>query len=54
MSVYRTQVKIVADVLTSINDGSEGESGLGITRIIQKANLSQTVLLIPQSKLEKI
>ena len=40
MSVYRTQVKIVADVLTSINDGSDGESGLGITRIIQKANLS--------------
>ena len=40
MSVYRSQVKIVADVLSSINDGSEGQSGLGITRIIQKANLS--------------
>ena len=35
MSVYRSQVKIVADVLSSINDGSEGETGLGITRIIE-------------------
>tara|TARA_B100001750_G_scaffold8504_1_gene6521 strand:- start:1568 stop:1855 length:288 start_codon:yes stop_codon:yes gene_type:complete len=40
MSVYRSQVKIVADVLSSINDGNDGETGLGITRIIQKANLS--------------
>ena len=40
MSVYRSQVKIVADVLSSINDGGEGQTGLGITRIIQKANLS--------------
>lgn len=40
MSTYRSQVKIIADVLTSINDGNAGERGLGITRIIQKANLS--------------
>ena len=40
MSVYRSQVKIVADVLSSINDGSEGQNGLAITRIIQKAILS--------------
>ena len=40
MSVYRSQVKILADVLSSINDGNDGETGLGITRIIQKANLS--------------
>jgi|TARA_B100001013_G_scaffold113483_1_gene65237 predicted transcriptional regulator len=40
MSTYRTQVKIVADVLSCISDGNAGEQGLGITRILQKANLS--------------
>ena len=38
MSTYRTQVKIVADVLSCISDGNAGEQGLGITRILQKAN----------------
>ena len=37
--IYRTQVRIIADVLTATR-GFYGEDGTGITTIIQKANLS--------------
>ncbi len=37
--IYRTQVKIIADVLSATKDYS-GEDGAGVTAIILRANLS--------------
>ena len=40
MTQYRTQVKIIADVLSSAKDlNSEGD-GVGITTLLRKANMS--------------
>lgn len=44
MSTYRTQVKIVADVLSCASHSSSDNRGVGITQILQKANLSYTRL----------
>jgi predicted transcriptional regulator len=40
MAQYRTQVKIIADVLSTAKDlNSEGE-GVGVTALLRKANMS--------------
>ena len=39
MSLYRTQVKIVADVLSAAMDNGTNE-GVGITHLLRRANLS--------------
>ena len=44
MSTYRTQVRIVADVLSCASHNYSGDRGVGITHILQKANLSYTRL----------
>ena len=42
MAQYRTQVKIIADVLSTARDmNTEGE-GVGITTLLRKGNLSYT------------
>lgn len=47
MTTYRTQVKIVADVLSVARDFGDAETGVGITTILRKAN-------IPYSRLVKM
>jgi len=42
--IYRTQVKIIADILSATKEYEYGEKGAGITSIIRKANLSHTRL----------
>jgi predicted transcriptional regulator len=42
MAQYRTQVRIIADVLSSARDlNTEGE-GVGVTALLRKGNLSYT------------
>ena len=41
MSLYRTSVKIVADVLSAARDNGSSE-GVGITLLLRRANLSYT------------
>lgn len=45
--IYRTQVKIIADILAATKEYKYREEGAGITAIIRKANL-------PHSRLSKI
>jgi predicted transcriptional regulator len=43
MASYRTQVRIIADVLRTAKD--KGNDGVGITLLLRKANLSYARLL---------
>lgn len=45
MPSYRTQVRIIADVLRTAKDYSEDNGGVGITTLLRKANLSYGRLL---------
>ena len=40
MTQYRTQVKIIADVLCTARDMNTEGNGVGITTLLRKANLS--------------
>lgn len=51
MSTYRTQVRIVADVLSCASHNSSDNPGVGITHILQKANLSYTRLTVILNRL---
>ena len=46
MNTYRTQVKIVADVLSTTKDFGESEDGVGVAMLLRKANLSYSRLVI--------
>ena len=39
MTVYRTQVKIVADILLAVRDYEDGKEGVGITLLLRKGNM---------------
>ncbi len=43
--MYRTQVKIIADILSSTKEINYDNNGIGITTIIRKANLSHPRLI---------
>lgn len=43
--IYRTQVRIIADVLSSIKGVNHNKNGIGVTAIIRKANLSHPRLM---------
>ena len=43
MPSYRTQVRIIADVLKTANDN--GQDGVGITVLLRRANLSYSRLI---------
>jgi len=51
LQTYRSQVKIVVDVLTSANAPDADAEGVGITHLLRRANLSYTRLLGILSKL---
>ena len=42
MVTYRTQVKIVADILSVAKNSTERIEGVGISTILRKANISYT------------
>lgn len=42
MGQYRTQVKIIADVLSTARDMKGEEGGVGITVLLRKGNMSYT------------
>jgi len=43
--IYRTQVKIIADVLSATKEYDFDNRGIGVTTIIRKANLSHPRLM---------
>ncbi|HJN57451.1 MAG TPA: winged helix-turn-helix domain-containing protein [Nitrososphaerales archaeon] len=43
--IYRTQVKIIADVLSATKESDFDNRGIGVTTIIRKANLSHPRLM---------
>jgi len=43
--IYRTQVKIIADVLSATKEYDFDSRGIGVTTIIRKANLSHPRLM---------
>ena len=43
--IYRTQVKIIADVLSATKEYDFDSRGIGVTTIIHKANLSHPRLM---------
>ena len=40
MAQYRTQVKIIADVLSTARDMNSGGNGVGVTTLLRGANMS--------------
>jgi predicted transcriptional regulator len=42
MAQYRTQVKIIADVLTTARDNNTEGNGVGITTLLRRGNVSYT------------
>jgi predicted transcriptional regulator len=40
MAQYRTQVKIIADVLTTARDLNSEGTGVGVTTLLRRANMS--------------
>ena len=42
MAQYRTQVRIIADVLSSARDLNTEGSGVGVTALLRKGNMSYT------------
>ncbi len=42
MAPYRTQVRIIADVLTTAKDMNTEGTGVGVTTLIRKGNMSYT------------
>lgn len=42
MAQYRTQVKIIADVLSTARDMNTEGAGVGITTLLRKGNMSYT------------
>ena len=44
MAQYRTQVKIIADVLVSARDMNTEGNGVGVTVLLRRANMSYTRL----------
>ena len=42
MVQYRTQVKIIADVLVTARDMNTEGAGVGVTALVRKANMSYT------------
>ena len=42
MAQYRTQVKIIADVLSTARDMNTEGSGVGVTTLLRKGNMSYT------------
>lgn len=47
MTTYRTQVRIVADILTAAKDNRNGGEGVGITMLLRKSNM-------PYNRLSKL
>ena len=44
MSVHRSQIRIIADVLSVVRDYDSSNSGIGISLILRKANISYSRL----------
>jgi predicted transcriptional regulator len=42
MAQYRTQVRIIADVLTTARDSNLEGEGVGVTTLLRKGNMSYT------------
>ena len=42
MAQYRTQTKIIADILATARDMNTGGDGVGITTLLRKGNVSYT------------
>jgi predicted transcriptional regulator len=42
MAQYRTQVKIIADVLSTARDLNTEGSGVGVTKLLRRGNMSYT------------
>jgi predicted transcriptional regulator len=42
MAQYRTQVKIIADVLSTARDQNTEGTGVGVTTLLRKGNMSYT------------
>lgn len=42
MAQYRTQVRIIADVLSTARDANTGGNGVGVTTLLRKGNMSYT------------
>jgi predicted transcriptional regulator len=42
MAQYRTQVRIIADVLSTARDANNGGNGVGVTTLLRKGNMSYT------------
>jgi predicted transcriptional regulator len=42
MAQYRTQVRIIADVLSTARDSNVGGAGVGVTTLLRKGNMSYT------------
>lgn len=42
MAPYRTQVKIIADVLSTARDMNTEGNGVGVTALLRRANMSYT------------
>ena len=42
MAPYRTQTRIIADILTTARDMNTGGDGVGITMLLRKGNVSYT------------
>ncbi len=42
MSQYRTQVRIIADVLSTARDQNTEGNGVGVTTLLRKGNMSYT------------
>ena len=40
MAQYRTQTRIIADILTTARDNDAGGDGVGITTLLRKGNVS--------------
>ncbi|MCS7115873.1 MAG: winged helix-turn-helix domain-containing protein [Nitrososphaerota archaeon] len=45
MVTYRTQIKIIADILTTARDYDNNNEGVGVTILLRKANLSYSRLM---------
>lgn len=42
MTVYRTQVRIIADLLIAAKDNGNGGEGVGVTMLLRKSNMPYT------------
>ncbi len=45
MAQYRTQAKIIADILVTARDSNSGGDGVGITLLLRKGNVSYSRMI---------